>query len=70
MIPNENGRQKRIAEETPRSELVCEICGAESTQVRRFGEQICHVPTHTACTPCSFNPVTDTLEDFIEVLEE
>jgi hypothetical protein len=68
MQEHASAEEKRIADEHPRPTLTCALCGTASTKVRRFSGCGERIPPHTACPGCAFNPVTDSLDEFMEAL--
>lgn len=70
MSNNASVTQERIAEETPRPVLVCAICDEASTDVRRYSDFDGDIPPHTACPSCSYNPVVESRDEFLDKLQQ
>jgi len=68
MCTNTSRTQERIATESPRDEQTCEVCGGFGIDVYTYGASG-DVPQHDAHPSCSFNPVVDDAEDFLEALD-
>jgi hypothetical protein len=70
MSNNATTAEERTDTDHPRPTRVCAVCGDEGHDVRRLSDLEHNIKPHTVHPSCSFNPLTDSREEYLEVLRE